>query len=129
MPTRAAKVLRWLVIVSVCCVAPASGADTPPPTIYIMSMLDGTVQLEGERYSQVAPLNAKLAEISLRNPKPELQIRFGEPGPCDGDTFRAATDLLAKTDMFKNTVLVVSRLCVGQGPVHPVPDALLLPSN
>ena len=110
-------------------VAPASGADTPPPTIYILSMLDGTVQLEGERYSQVAPLNAKLEEISRRTPKPELQFRFGEVGPCYGDPFRAATDLLAKTDMFKNIVFIESRLCGGQGPVQPVPVAPLLPSN
>ena len=124
-----------MLIASVSWVAPASGADTPPPAIYVDTMLDGSVRLEGKRYSEPAPLRAKLAEISQRVPTPALQLRYGEAGPCGGDPFAAATQLLVKAGFLPPPgVTVGSRLCVGpdfgSDQLRLVPVApMVLPPN
>ena|ERR1043166_674827 len=115
------KMLVCLLMACPCCVAPASGADAPRPTIIIFAMRDGSVHVEGERYVQPEPLNAKLTEISQRLPPPELQVTDGEAAPCYGDPFGAAIELLRKTDLFKSTVFIEDRLCGAGGPAMPLP--------
>lgn len=92
--------------------------------LLILTMLDGSVQLEGERYSQPEPLRAKLAEINRRIPTPALQLRSGEIGPCDGDPFKAARELLTKAGFLKpGEVIIEDRLCGGRPQFRPLPDS------
>jgi hypothetical protein len=114
------KMLVCFLLVGVCCVAPASGADAPRPTIIVLAMRDGSVRVEGERYTQPELLNARLLEISQRFPPPELQVEKGEADPCYGDPFGAARDLLRKTDLFKSTVFIGSCISGVGGPAMPL---------
>ena len=120
--------LNWIAIACATYAAPVSGADAPQPTIYIVEMLDGSVQLEGERYSQPDSLRVKLAEIIRRNPPPALRLS-GETGPCWSDPFKAARGLLVEAGFLKSDIVIEDKLC-GPPPLRPVPvAALLLPKQ
>ena len=49
-------------------------ANSNPPVVKVVALPDGSVQVEGQRFSDCRLLKAKLDEIAHRKPKPEVRI-------------------------------------------------------
>lgn len=93
------QLVCWVVASMLAAVHPARAGYGPSAAVEMVIMVNGSVMLEGERFTNIHELELKLLEVSHRQPEPDLIVRWERGNDARNGFRRLAVAILLIRDM------------------------------